>query len=134
MSETKSLPISKHMVWQAYLKVKANKGSAGIDQVTLTAYEANLSNNLYKLWNRLASGSYFPPRIKEVAIPKKGGKLRKLGIPTISDGIAQMVIKDHLEPRLEQVLHPDSYGYRPGKSAHQALEKARLACGNMIWS
>jgi RNA-directed DNA polymerase len=128
MSETKSLPITKQMVWNAYRKVKANQGSAGVDEVSLKEYAANLTNNLYKLWNRLASGSYFPPPVKEVAIPKQGGKMRKLGIPTVEDRIAQMVIKDYLEPRLEAVFHADSYGYRPGKSAHQALEKACTAC------
>ena len=92
MSGPKSIPISKQMVWEAYLKVKSNGGSAGVDGQSIKAFEANLSGNLYKLWNRLGSGSYFPPAVKEVEIPKEGGKVRKLGIPTVSDRIAQMVV------------------------------------------
>ena len=95
---------------------------------SLEAFEEDLPNNLYKLWNRLASGSYFPPPVKQVAIPKGEGKVRKLGIPAVGDRIAQMVIKEVLEPRLEACFHVDSYGYRPGKNAHQALEQALLRC------
>jgi len=126
--KTKSLPISKQMVWKAYQKVKRNQGSAGVDAVSLAAFDGQRHKHLYKLWNRLASGSYFPPAVLEVEIPKAGsvaGKGRKLGIPTVSDRIAQEVIKSYLEPRLEKVFHSNSYGYRPGRSAHQALGKVR---------
>lgn len=132
-NETKSVPISKAMVWQAYKRVRANKGSAGIDAVNIEQFDENLSTNLYKLWNRMASGSYFPPAVKEVEIPKKDGKVRKLGIPTISDRIGQMVVKMYLEPRLENVFNPSSFGYRPNKSAHQALEQVRKNCWKMDW-
>jgi RNA-directed DNA polymerase len=125
---SKSIPISKRMVWEAYQKVRANGGSAGTDEQSIEEFEANLSGNLYKLWNRLTSGSYFPPAVKEVEIPKEGGKVRKLGIPTVSDRIAQMVIKGLLEPRLEPIFHSSSFGYRPGKSAHHALEQAAANC------
>ena len=92
MKETKSQPITKRLVWEAYKRVKSNRGSAGIDRVSLEEYEAGLDDNLYKLWNRLASGSYFPPPVKEVEIPKGDGKVRKLGIPTVSDRVARLVI------------------------------------------
>lgn len=121
------------MVWQAYKRVRANKGSAGIDTVSIEQFDENLSKNLYKLWNRMASGSYFPPAVKEVEIPKKDGKVRKLGIPTISDRIGQMVVKMYLEPRLEAIFHPNSFGYRPNKSAHQALEQVRKNCWKTDW-
>jgi len=120
-TENKSIPVTKQMVWQAYKKVKRNNGSAGIDRVNLEAFGQNLDKNLYKLWNRLASGSYFPPAVKEVTIPKRDGRQRKLGIPTVGDRIAQQVIKDYFEPRLEAEFHEGSYGYRPNKSAHQAI-------------
>lgn len=133
MSETKPIPVTKPMVWEAYKKVKANKGSAGIDGESLKQFEENLSNNLYKIWNRLSSGSYFPPPVKEVEIPKADGKTRKLGIPTVGDRVAQMVVKDYLEPRMEAIFHEDSYGYRPNKSAHDALRKARRNCWLFNW-
>lgn len=113
------------MIWEAYKKVRANKGSAGVDEVSMDEYDANRRKHLYKLWNRMASGSYFPPPVKEVEIPKKDGKVRKLGIPTISDRVAQMAIKMYIEPRFEAIFSENSYGYRPNKSAHQALEKVR---------
>lgn len=131
--QTKSIPISKTMIWEAYKQVKANRGSAGIDGISLEIFETNLSKNLYKLWNRMASGSYFPPAVKEVEIPKKDGKIRKLGIPTISDRVGQMVIKNYIEPRLEQEFSPNSFGYRPGKSAHQALLQVRKNCWKTSW-
>ena len=106
--KAKPLPISREMVWEAFRKVKSNKGSAGIDRINLQKYEENLSGNLYKLWNRLASGSYFPPAVKEKEIKKDDGKVRKLGIPTVSDRIAQQVIKSYIEPRLEEEFHPSS--------------------------
>ncbi len=130
---TKGIPITKKMVWESYKKVKRNKGSGGVDGVSLKTYEEDLSNNLYKLWNRLASGSYFPQAVREKAIPKKDGKMRLLGIPSISDRIAQQVIKDYLEPRMERIFHPNSYGYRPGKNAHQALEQVRQKVRKFDW-
>ena len=131
--ETKSIPITKDMVWKAYGKVKSNKGSAGVDQVSLEEYQEDLVNNLYKLWNRLSSGSYFPQQVKEVIIPKQNGGKRKLGIPTVSDRIAQEVVKGYLEPRLEKEFHEDSYGYRPLKSAHQAVLAVRENVRNYAW-
>jgi len=113
--------------------VKSRKGSAGVDEVSMELFDANRSKYLYKLWNRLASGSYFPPAVKEVEIPKKDGKVRKLGIPTISDRVAQTVVKMYLEPRLEQIFSPHSYGYRPHKNAHQALESVRKNCWKTDW-
>jgi group II intron reverse transcriptase/maturase len=132
-NETKSVPISREMVWTAYKKVKANKGSAGVDSVSMEAFDADRSKYLYKLWNRMASGSYFPPPVKEVEIPKKDGKVRKLGIPTIADRVGQMVLKEYLEPRLEKIFSSQSYGYRPGKNAHQALASVRENCWNYDW-
>jgi len=132
-NETKSIPISRQEVWTAYKKVRSNKGSAGIDKVSMEDYDANRSKYLYKLWNRMASGSYFPPPVKEVEIPKKDGTTRKLGIPTISDRVGQMVIKQLLEPRLEKIFSNNSYGYRPNKSAHQALKEVRENCWKTDW-
>lgn len=129
----KPFNISKQSVWEAYEKVKSNKGGAGVDGVTIYDFEINLKDNLYKIWNRLSSGSYFPPAVLRVEIPKSDGKMRPLGIPTVADRIAQMVIKQHLEPDLEKVFHPDSYGYRPKKSAKQALTKARKQCWRNDW-
>jgi len=129
----KSQPITKRQVWEAYKKVKANRGSAGVDRISLKEYEVRLEDNLYKLWNRLASGSYFPPPVLEVEIPKRDGKSRKLGIPTVGDRIAQMVVKDTLEPKVEPLFHRNSYGYRSGKSALDAIEKARKQCWRSDW-
>lgn len=123
--ETKSQPITRVMVLQAYKKVRANKGSAGIDEMSWADLDKDQDAQLYKLWNRLTSGSYFPPPVKEVEIKKEAGNgVRKLGIPTILDRIAQCVIKTHLEQIVEPHFHESSYGYRPGKSCHQAVEKA----------
>jgi retron-type reverse transcriptase len=101
-------------VWEAYKRVKANRGAAGADGQTIEQFEEDLSNNLYKLWNRLASGSYMPRAVRRVEIPKADGGMRPLGIPTIADRVAQTVVKQHLEPKLEEHFHEDSYGYRPG--------------------
>lgn len=131
--ETKPFQISKHLVFEAYKRVKANKGSAGVDKQSLSDFEANLKGNLYKLWNRLSSGSYQPPPVFRVEIPKSGGGVRPLGIPTVADRIAQMVVKLHIEPELETHFHPDSYGYRPDKSAHQALQSAKQRCNRRAW-
>ena len=129
----KPFQISKHLVLEAYKRIKANKGSAGIDAQSLTDYEANLKANLYKLWNRLSSGSYQPPPVRRVDIPKSGGGVRPLGIPTVTDRIAQMVVKLQIEPELESHFHPSSYGYRPEKSAHQALLMAKERCSKRAW-
>lgn len=121
------------MVWRAYRKVRANKGSAGVDKISMKTFDENLSKNLYKIWNRMSSGSYFPKPVKEVIIPKSNGGERKLGIPSISDRIAQEVVKTYLEPRFEAVFLPESYGYRPNKNAHQALEEVRKNVRNYAW-
>ena len=133
MSKAKPFVIDKRLVWQAYKKVKANKGSAGVDGVTLEKFEENLEDNLYKIWNRMSSGSYFPPAVKVVEIPKLDGRMRPLGIPTIADRIAQTVLKLWLEPKVEPYFHPDSYAYRADKSAHDALGKARVRCWRKDW-
>ncbi|MGY0353538.1 reverse transcriptase domain-containing protein [Enterococcus avium] len=133
MQETKSYNISKQAVYQAFLKVKANKGTFGVDEESIEAYEYKLKDNLYKLWNRLSSGSYFPKPVKAVSIPKKSGGLRVLGIPTVEDRIAQMVAKMYFEPVVERLFYEDSYGYRPNKSAIQAIEKTRVRCWKRDW-
>jgi retron-type reverse transcriptase len=123
--KTKSLPITKEMVWEAYLQVRGKGKSAGVDNLGMSEYDAQRHRHLYKVWNRLASGSYFPPPVLQVEIPKKNGKVRKLGIPTISDRVAQTVIRHQIEEKLEKIFHPNSYGYRPKRSAHQALDQVR---------
>jgi RNA-directed DNA polymerase len=130
---TKSVPITKHMVWDAYKKVRSNKGSAGIDKETIEMYEERLSDNLYMLWNRMSSGCYFPPSVLEVEISKDDGRKRKLGIPTVNDRVAQQVLKSYLEPRLEKEFSDYSYGYRPMKSAHQAVAEVRKNVRNYRW-
>ena len=115
MNTAKPFVISKKLVMQAYIKVKANKGSAGVDGETFEEFECNLKDNLYKIWNRMSSGSYFPPPVKLVPIPKKLGGTRNLGVPTVSDRVAQMVVKMILEPILEPVFDENSFGYRPGR-------------------
>ena len=120
--------ISKQAVYEAYKRVKANKGSAGVDNESIEDFEANLGNNLYRIWNRMSSGSYYPQPVKLVEIPKNAGGKRGLGIPTVSDRIAQMTAKLYIEPRLEQDFHEDSYGYRPNKSAIEAIGQARTRC------
>ena len=132
-NETKSIPISRQMVLGAYQQVRSNKGSAGVDVIDMQEFDANRRKHLYKLWNRMASGSYFPPPVKEVEIPKKDGSVRKLGIPTISDRVGQMVVKMFIEPRLEAVFSPNSYGYRPKRNAHQALARVRENCWKQNW-
>ena len=130
---TKPYQISKHLVWEAYQRVKANKGADGVDGESLQAFEAKLKDNLYKIWNRLSSGSYFPPPVKGVSIPKKSGGVRMLGIPTVADRVAQSVVKMVLEPILEPVFHEDSYGYRPGRSAHDAIAVVRKRNWEYNW-
>lgn len=132
-NETKSIPISRQMVWEAYQKVRSNKGSAGVDAISMEEFDADRRKHLYKLWNRMASGSYFPPAVKEVEIPKKDGSVRKLGVPTISDRVGQMVVKMFIEPRLEALFSTNSYGYRPNRNAHQALAEVRKNCWKQDW-
>lgn len=132
-TESKQIPITKKMVKEAYRKVNSNKGSAGVDEESLEKFQENLLNNLYKIWNRMSSGSYFPQPVKEVVIPKAGGGERKLGIPTISDRIAQEVVKTYLEPRMEAIFSDNSYGYRANRSAHNALEKVRKNVRQYSW-
>ena len=125
--------ISRKEVWEAYKRVRANKGAAGVDSESIEEFERDLKNNLYKIWNRMSSGTYFPPPVRSVAIPKKDGGERRLGIPTVADRIAQTVVKRYLEPLVEPYFHPDSYGYRPGKSAHDAVGAARQRCWRYDW-
>lgn len=133
-NKKKSYEISKYAVYQAYLKVKEKRGSAGVDNVDWKTFEGRLQDNLYKIWNRMSSGCYFPKAVKRVEIPKKDdGSKRPLGIPTIADRIAQMVVKDRLEGTLEKIFHPNSYGYRPNKSCGDALEAARRMCWTKAW-
>ena len=132
-NKAKPYEISKRVVWEAWKRVKANRGAAGIDEETIQEYEGNLKDNLYKLWNRMSSGSYFPPPVRTVEIPKKDGGRRALGIPTVSDRIAQAVVKLYLEPRMEPSFHPDSHGYRPNKSALEAVGVARQRCWRYDW-
>ena len=122
--ETKSQPITKVMVWQAFKEVRAKKGSGGIDKMSWEYLEENKKTELYKLWNRLSSGSYYPKAVKQVCIPKKDGGVRKLGIPTLLDRVAQQVVKSHLERIVEPLFHKSSFGYRPNRNAHQALKQA----------
>lgn len=131
---TKSFPVSKRMVYNSYLNVSAKNGSAGIDKESIKMFEENLGPNLYKIWNRMSSGSYFPPPVRTVLIDKKqGGGKRPLGIPTVSDRIGQGVVKNHLEPVMEQLFHPCSFGYRPGRSAHDALAQCHVNCLSHSW-
>ena len=131
--ETKSQPISRKQVWEAYKELKGNGKSAGVDEISLKEFGENLNKNLYKIWNRMTAGSYFPPPVKEVEIPKKDGSLRKLGIPTVGDRVAQMVVKKYLEPQIEPYFHENSYGYRQHKSAHDALSKTKERCWECAW-
>lgn len=133
MEITKSFNISKQLVWQAYQEVKANGGSAGIDKESIADFEQKLKNNLYKIWNRMSSGTYFPPAVKAVSIPKKSGGNRVLGVPTISDRIAQTVVKKVLEPLLEPIFDENSFGYRPKKSALDAIAVTRNRCWKYDW-
>ncbi|HBO8085899.1 TPA: group II intron reverse transcriptase/maturase, partial [Pseudomonas aeruginosa] len=116
VSSNKPYNIAKRVIWEAYQQVRTNRGAAGIDDETIADFERNLPKNLYKLWNRMSSGSYFPPPVKVVEIPKASGGIRRLGVPTVSDRIAQTVVKLLIEPKLDALFHPDSYGYRPGRS------------------
>jgi group II intron reverse transcriptase/maturase len=132
-SQVKPFDIPKSMVWEAYHRVRANKGAAGVDGQTVEQFEQDLKGNLYKLWNRMSSGSYFPPPVKAVEIPKASGGVRILGVPTVADRIAQTVVAMHLERLVEPVFHPDSYGYRPGRSALDAVARCRERCWRSDW-
>jgi group II intron reverse transcriptase/maturase len=134
VDKTKSFAISKRAVWDAYRKVRDNKGAAGVDEQSLAQFEQNLQDNLYKLWNRMASGSYFPPPVKLVEIPKKSGGVRPLGVPTVADRIAQTVAAQELEKVVEPIFDPDSYAYRQGRSAHDALAVCRQRCWQFDWA
>jgi group II intron reverse transcriptase/maturase len=133
-SEDKPFQISKRLVWEAYKSVKANKGAAGVDGQSIGDFEADLKNNLYRIWNRMSSGTYFPPPVRAVEIPKPhGGGTRMLGIPTVADRIAQTVVALQLEPRMESIFHEDSWGYRPGRSAGMAVARCRERCWRKDW-
>jgi len=133
VSEAKPYDIPKQLVWDAYRRVKANRGAAGVDGESLEAFEKDLKPNLYKIWNRMSSGSYIPPPVRLVEIPKDNGGMRPLGIPTVADRVAQTVVKMVLEPVVEPKFHPDSYGYRPGRSALGAVGTARKRCWGADW-
>ena len=133
MDKAKPFDIPKREVWEAFKRVKANQGAAGVDGQSIAEFEANLAGNLYKLWNRMSSGSYFPLPVRRVDIPKVDGGTRPLGIPTVADRIAQEVARRYLEPILEPRFHVDSYGYRPGKSAIDAVRTARQRCWRYDW-
>ncbi len=135
MDKAKPFDIPKQEVWEAFKKVKANQGAAGVDGQSVADFEGNLSDNLYKLWNRMSSGSYLPPPVRRVDIPKGDSKTetRPLGIPTVADRIAQEVVKRYLEPILEAIFHVDSYGYRPGRSAIDAVRETRQRCWRYDW-
>lgn len=133
MDKTKPFCISKKRVMAAWERVKANKGTFGVDKESIEDFESNLKGNLYKLWNRMSSGTYFPPPVRVVEIPKSDGNVRLLGIPTVSDRVAQAVVKSYLEPIVEPKFHEDSYGYRPRKSALEAVGVARERCWRQDW-
>ena len=133
MEQTKSFTISKNILWNAYMKVRKNGGSAGVDGLTLDKMDSRKTDILYSLWNRMSSGSYFPKPVLRVDIPKKSGGTRCLGIPTVIDRVAQMTARMYLEPLLEPLFHPDSYGYRPKKSAHKAVAITRKRCWKYSW-
>ena len=133
ITKTKPFSISKQVVWEAYRRVKANKGAAGVDGQSIKDFEVDLKDNLYKIWNRMSSGSYFPPPVRTVDIPKSDGRSRRLGIPAVSDRVAQMVVKMYLEPEVEPIFHPDSYGYISGRSALDAVGVVRKRCWWYNW-
>ena len=133
MDKAKPFEISKKEVWRAYQRVKANRGAAGVDRQSIEGFEKDLKGNLYKIWNRMSSGTYFAPPVRLVEIPKGDGRMRPLGIPTVADRVAQTVATMYLEPIVEPKFHPDSYGYRPGKSALDAVATARERCWHKDW-
>lgn len=134
MSKPKPFDISQDVVREAYRRVKANHGAAGVDGESIEEFEKDLEGNLYKVWNRMSSGSYHPPPVRVVEIPKRGWRgVRTLGVPTVADRVAQTVARMYLEPNVEPIFHPDSYGYRPGRSAHDALGVCRERCWRADW-
>lgn len=133
MKVTKPFEISKNLVWKAYQEVRAKRGAGGVDQESIEEFSINLKDNLYRIWNRMSSGTYFPPAVKGVLIPKKTAGCRLLGVPTVSDRIAQTVVKMVLEPTLEPIFDSNSYGYRPNKSAHDAIAITRSRCWKYDW-
>jgi len=133
VTQGKAFDIPKALVWESYKAVRANRGAPGCDGQTLMQFDANRDRNLYKIWNRLSSGSYFPPPVLAKSIAKSDGGQRVLGIPTVSDRIAQGAIKLYMEQRLDPIFHEDSYGYRPGRSAHQALARCAERCRTRNW-
>jgi hypothetical protein len=133
VASTKSFEISKHTVLAAYRRAKANKGAAVIDNESIEMFEADLKGDLYRIWIRMSSGSYFPPAVKRVEIEKKSGGTRVVGVPSVSDRIAQMVVKLMIEPQWDGLFYPDAYGYRPGKSAKQAIAVTRERCWRYDW-
>ena len=133
-SSVKSFDISKREVWEAWKRVRENKGAPGVDGCSIDDFEKDLKNNLYRVWNRMSSGSYFPPPVRAVEIPKPhGGGTRILGVPTVGDRVAQTVVARRLEAKVEPIFHPDSYGYRPGRSALHAVETCRTRCWKTDW-
>jgi hypothetical protein len=133
-SSGKPFDISKWEVWEAYRQVKVNKGAPGVDECLLEDFDKDLKNNLYRIWNRMSSGSYFPPPVKAVEIPKPhGGGTGTLGVPTVADRVAQTVVARRLEQKVEPIFHPDSYGYRPGRSALDAVAACRQRCWDYDW-
>lgn len=133
-SSSKPFEVSKWEVWEAYQQVKRNQGAAGVDGVSIAEFETDLKNNLYRVWNRMSSGTWFPPAVRAVEIPKPhGGGMRMLGIPCVADRVAQTVVARRLEVAVEPVFHEDSFGYRPGRSALEAVERCRERCWNRNW-
>jgi len=130
---SKSFVISKRLVWEAFCQVKANRGAPGVDRQSIAAFEDDVKNNLYQIWNRMSSGTYFPPPVRAVEIPKADGGVRVLGVPTVADRVAQTVVALTLEPRTEAIFHRDSFGYRPGRSQHHALATCRERCWKKDW-
>jgi RNA-directed DNA polymerase len=130
----KPFAIPKQLVWEAYRRVAANKGAPGLDGQSVAAFEADLRGNLYKIWNRMSSGTYFPPPVRAVEIPKPhGGGTRVLGVPTVADRVAQTVAALALEPQMESIFHPGSYGYRPRRGALDAVARCRQRCQKKNW-
>ena len=127
LPKAKPFEIPKRLVWESWKRVAANQGAPGVDKESIQDFQVSLGDNLYTLWNRMSSGSYYPKPVRQVLIPKGDGNFRPLGIPTVADRVAQMTVKKILEPRLEAIFHPSSYGYRPGKNAKQAVAQALLA-------
>jgi RNA-directed DNA polymerase len=132
-SQDKPFDISKWVVWEVYQRVKANKGAAGVDGQSIEDFEQDRDRNLYRIWNRMSSGSYFPPPVRAVEIPKSGGGVRVLGVPTVADRVAQTVAAMYLERKVEPIFHADSYGYRPNRSALDAVAKCRERCWKFDW-